>query len=212
MIEPTIEQTAQLDRFSKELYAANTVMNLTRIPREEFGLKHVLDSLLLSEFVREGADLLDIGTGAGFPAWPLACCRPDIQVTAIDSFTKAITFLETVPLPNLRVVKVRAEDCGWVEKFDVVTGRALAPLPIQLEISAAACRVGGLVVPMRTPAEEEAIHRFPVELLGLELGAVEMRPLPGTDIVRCFPVFLKIAKTPGKYPRTWAEIRRQPLA
>lgn len=212
MTEPTDAQRVQLDRFADALYAANTVMNLTRIPREEFGVKHVADSLLLSEFVREGAEVLDIGTGAGFPAWPLACCRPDVEVTAIDSFGKAVAFLETVPLPNLTVLKARAEDRGFEEAFDVVTGRALAPLPIQLEVSAAACRVGGLVIPMRTPGDEEAIHRFPAAVLGLELGAVEMRPLAGTDIVRCFPVFLKVAKTPGKYPRPWAEIRRQPLA
>ena len=187
-------------------------MNLTRIPREEFEAKHVQDSLLVAEFIPQGARVLDLGTGAGFPAWPLACVRADLQLTALDSSRKAIGFLESVPLPNLELVNERAEAWDVREAFDVVTGRALAPLAIQLEVSAARCRLGGLVVPMRTPADEHAARIFPAALLGLELASIEQRTLGETGIVRCFPVFKKVAATPAKYPRAWAEIRRQPLA
>jgi len=201
----------RLRTFEATLYEANAVMNLTRVPRAEFQVRHVRDSLLIAEFCPEGAEVLDIGTGAGFPAWPLACCRPDLQVTALDSLGKATRFLETIPLPNLKIVNARGEAWGVREQFDVVTGRALAPLAIQLELSAAPCKVGGVLVPMRTPAERGAIEAFPATALGLALERIELRTLEGAEIVRCFPVFRKTTRTPPTFPRKWAEIRKNPI-
>ena len=136
---------AQLDAFEafeERLYAANAVMNLTRVPKEEGWLRHFVDSLLIPRPDSEGSSVLDIGTGPGFPAWPLAAARPDLRVTALDSSGKMIGFLQGNPLPNLHAVQDRAETWGVRNQFDVVTGRALAPFGIQLELSAPACRVG----------------------------------------------------------------------
>lgn len=200
-----------LARFEEALYASNEVMNLTRVPREAFMDRHVADSLLVAEFAPQGASVLDIGSGAGFPAWPLAAARPDLRVTALDSAGKATRFLEGVPLPNLEVVNARAEAWGVRERFDLVTGRAVAPLALQLELSAAPCKIGGLVVPMRTPADREAAQGFPAATLGLKLEALEERRVAGTEVVRLLPVYRKVAATPERYPRPWAEMRRKPL-
>jgi 16S rRNA (guanine527-N7)-methyltransferase len=203
------EQLSMFSVFEADLYDRNQVMNLTRVPKEECGVRHFLDSLLLSPLIGDGQRVVDIGTGPGFPAWPLACARPDLSVTAIDSSGKMLGFLARHPLPNLEIVNDRAESWGRREKFDVATGRAVAPLGIQLELSAPVVRLGGLVIPMRTP--NDVFELESLKGLGLELVSIERQVLPGTDIERVFPIYKKIAATPRKYPRDWATIRKKPL-
>lgn len=205
------DQVAAFEDFRRRLYAWNAHTNLTRVPEGECEVRHFVDSLLIAEFVPPGARVLDIGTGAGFPAWPLARARPDVEVVALDSGGKALAFLATAPLPNLMPRHARAESLGEREAYDVVTGRAIAPLAAQLELSAAWCRIGGAVVPFRTPAEESAVRTFPAAELGLELEEAHRRTLPGTDVERLLPVFRKVAATPRRYPRPWKSIRAQPL-
>lgn len=210
-LELTVDQLYRFETYESELYAANEVMNLTRVPRDECWLRHFIDSLLLSPLIPEGSKVLDIGTGPGLPAWPLACARPDIHVTALDSNGKMIVFLSRQALPNLKPVNGRAETWGKREAFDFVTGRAVAPLGIQLELSAPAAKVGGLVVLMRTPNDAHAIKTFPPEELGLRLREIRETVLPGSDAIRLFPIFEKVAKTLRHYPRQWADIKRDPL-
>lgn len=183
-------------------------MNLTRVPREECRLRHFVDSLLFADLIPLGATVLDVGSGPGLPAWPLACARPDLQITALDSSGKMMGFLSKNLLPNLRVCLARAEEWGRREEFDFVTGRAVAPLGIQLELSAAPCLIGGFVAPLRSVHDQFDLE---VRRLGLALDRVVERILPGTDIRRACPVYRKVAATPLRYPRTWVEIRREPL-
>lgn len=196
--------------FEEDLYAQNAVMNLTRVPREEAWLRHILDSLLIAEFIPKGAAVLDIGTGPGFPAWPLALARPDVQVTALDSSGKMLGFLRRHPLTNLTALQQRAEELLLADVFDVVTGRALAPLAIQLELSARPCRKGGIVLPMRTPNDLPEIERL-ASVLGLELEEVHRRTLPVIDAERVFPVYRKVHKTPHGHPRPWSKMRERTL-
>ena len=205
----TPEQTQAFADFEAALYAANAVMNLTRVPREEAWLRHFLDSLLVAPYLPEGAETLDIGCGPGFPSWPLALARPDLRVCALDSSGKMLGFLETQGLPNLEIVQGRAEEWELREGFDVVTGRAVAPLAVQLEISAALARVGGAVVPMRTANDDPEEPDY--EALGLALESVERATLPDVDAERLFPIYRKVRRTPGEFPRRWAEIREAPL-
>ncbi len=210
-LESSPERLDLLRAFEEALYEANRSTNLTRVPRDEFWLRHVVDSLLFQDLISAGAAVLDIGAGAGFPSWPLAWARPDLSVTALDSSGKAVRFLESVPLPNLRVEHARAEEWGVREEFDVVTGRALAPLSAQVELSAAPCRIGGAILPMRTLADREACGSIPAQRLGLRLESVHERELPETGAKRVFPLFRKVRPTSKRFPRQWAQIRREPL-
>lgn len=210
-LKPTGAQFDGLETFEENLYTANEVMNLTRILREDCWSRHFLDSVLFHDLIPEGSSVLDIGTGAGMPAWPLACLRPDLTVTALDSNGKAMGFLKANLLPNLKITLGRAEDFTRREAFDVVTGRALAPLAIQLEVSAAPCKLGGLVLPMRTPADVSEMEGFQGKGLGLALERIEMRPLAATEVVRAFPIYRKVEKTDRAFPRSWTEIKRKPL-
>jgi 16S rRNA (guanine527-N7)-methyltransferase len=208
-LDLTPDQVSAFEGFAQTLYKANEVMNLTRGPRKDCAVRHFFDRLMFQDLIPFHAGVLDIGTGPGFPAWPLACARPDLSVTALDSSGKMIGFLRTQPLPNLEPVLGRAEEFGRRETFEVVTGRALAPLPTQLEVSAAPCAVGGLVIPMRTPGDDfSGVSLAP---LGLELVEVVDRPLADTGVVRSFPVYLKVRPTDARYPRRWPEIRSHPL-
>lgn len=202
-------QIEQFAHFEKALYEANEVMNLTRIEQSESWLRHFVDSLLFVDKIQPESTVLDLGTGPGFPAWPIACARQDLSVTAVDSSGKMLGFLKSQPLENLRLIQVRAEEWGIREKFDVVTGRAVAPLPLQLELSASAAKIGGFLIPMRTIHEEFELESL--GLLGLELEEVLHRELPGTDIVRAFPIYRKVSRTDRSLPRRWAEMKKAPL-
>lgn len=203
-------QFEAFEGFETNLYDANKTRNFTRVPKEECASRHFIDSLLLASVIGRSGALLDIGTGPGFPAWPLACAFPELMVTALDSNGKMLGFLRDHPLPNLTVVQERAEEWGVVEAFDWVTGRALAPLAVQLEVSARPCKLGGTVVPLRTPGDRQEIDGLR-DTLGLSLESVVEVTLPSTDIQRVIPIFRKVRRTPKGYPRPWAEVRRKPL-
>lgn len=208
----TERANSRLDTFLSALYEYNSHTNLTRIPAEEAERLHVCDSLLVNEFIPKGAKVLDVGTGGGFPGWVLACVRPDITVTSIDSSGKALVFLKSQPLQNFNVINQRAEEYVRREEYDFVTGRAVAPFSIQAEISAAWVKVGGLFVPFRTPPEITQIERFRCEILGFILEKVEERTLPESQIKRLFPVFSKSKPTDEQYPRIWSKIKSHPLS
>ncbi|MBS1721677.1 MAG: 16S rRNA (guanine(527)-N(7))-methyltransferase RsmG [Armatimonadetes bacterium] len=210
-VELSADQIAAFQAFGEALYERNKVMNLTRIPKEECWSKHFLDSLLICPLLGEAWSIVDVGTGPGFPAWPLACARPDLRVTALDGSNKGLAFLKEHPLPNFEVVQCRAEEWDRREVFDASTGRALAPLAIQLEVCAPWVKVGGLVLPFRTPGDQVSAESFPAEVLGLGYEDGVYAQLPEGAGERFFPFYLKFEKTPKRYPRKWSEIRAKPL-
>lgn len=210
-VDPDSVDWDLLSEFETGLYERNRTVNLTRVPRDRFFTRHVIDSLLFQDLIPKGSRVLDLGTGAGFPAWPLAWARSDLRVMALDSSGKPLAFLISHALPNLEALQGRAEEWGLPESFDVVTGRALAPLSVQLELSASPCAVGGWVLPLRTESDVPAIEAFEPRVLGLELILVERRTLPMEGAVRVCPKYKKVSKTPPRYPRSWAEIRKRPL-
>lgn len=208
--EPDAELMEGFAAFEADLYEQNAVMNLTRVKREECAIRHFADSLLFHDLIPKDSKVLDIGSGPGFPSWPLAWARKDLKITAMDSSGKMLGFQKRHALPNLSMIEKRAEEYNVAGRFDVVTGRALAPLAIQLELSSRPCREKGLVIPMRTPSDREEVERL-AKVLSLELESVVERMLPVVEAPRLFPVYRKRGLTPAGYPRTWAEIKREPI-
>ena len=125
----TGEQTARLGKHYAMLCRWNRRLNLTRItePRAAASL-HYAESLFGARFIAGAHTLLDIGSGAGFPAIPLAVARPDVQVTALEANQKKSLFLkeskDELGLANFRVVTSRLEDFEW-EGYELLTSRAL---------------------------------------------------------------------------------------
>lgn len=209
-LNPAELDFAVLERFVDDLYAQNEQVNLTAVPREECEVRHLVDSLAVVQLVPEGASVLDVGTGAGFPAWPLAWARPDLRVTALDSTEKRLRFIARHPLPNLSLLHARGEEVTQPEGFDFVTGRAVAPLPVQAEVSAGWVAHGGLFVPFRTPSEAPEATEDRFWKLGLAReGLVEVETSP--DVVRLFPVYRKVGPMQAAFPRQWGQIKRKPL-
>ncbi len=139
------KQLGQLRAHYQAVVEANRVTNLTRIVEPAAAaVKHYADSLALCLWVNERgieADtVLDIGTGAGFPAVPLAAARPDWTVTAIDATRKKVDFLsraaQTIGLSNLNVLHAHSQHWQPGLSFQIVVLRAVAQLPKALEQSA----------------------------------------------------------------------------
>jgi 16S rRNA (guanine527-N7)-methyltransferase len=181
---------------------------------------HLADSLVGLEIepVRTAGTIADLGSGAGLPGLPLAIALPDASVALVDSLAKRCAFLERAvtvsEAANARVVNARAE--AWPEglaAFDVITARALAPLPVVVEYASPLLTVGGMLVAWRgrrNPRDEEAGDRAAAEL-GLEPVEIRhMQPFPGAEH-RYLHLMSKVTETPSGFPRRPGMATKRPL-
>lgn len=209
---------ARFDLYLKRLIAVNAVMNLTAITDpDEIIEKHFLDSLLIAPSIAHGAKLADVGSGAGFPGLPLAILRDDLKVTLIEPTTKRCTFLSELilelGLENVWVVNDRAENLPCMrETQDVVTARAVAALPILLELCVPLVKVDGLMIAMKGQKAPEELEEAKHALKTLHCTLVSADPvrLPSAGD-RYNLIFKKTQTTDPKYPRAYAQIKKKPL-
>ena len=213
------EQTQKtLCDFGKAVVEQNKVMNLTAITEPEQVAKlHLLDSLtVLSVQDLTGKTVIDVGCGAGFPGVPLKIACPGVKLTLLDSLGKRMNWLQEI-LPTLGVdaqcITARAEEAvaDRREQYDFATSRAVARLPILLELTAPYVKVGGAVLAMKGAAaqEELAESKNAIRALGLKVEKVQEFPIDGTS--HAVIVLRKIAPTPKQYPRRYAKIKQSPL-
>lgn len=216
--------------FSDEIYGkfiayydlviqTNKVMNLTAITdAEEFETKHFIDSLLPFREFKGSKTVADIGSGAGFPAIPLAIVLPDVSFCLVDSLQKRVNFLNTVTeklsLTNCSAVHSRAEDFAKQgrEKFDITTARAVAALNILLEYTAPLTKVGGKIIAYKGSNADEEIKSAEKAafVLNCKLEKSLDFTLGGGD-VRVIPVYKKLKPCDKKYPRGGNKPRINPL-
>ena len=160
-----------------------------------------------------------MGTGAGFPGVPLAIARRDVSVTLRDSLGKRVKFLEEVKevlgLQNAACVHGRAEEFAREarEAFDIAVSRAVANLATLCELCLPLVKVGGAFLAMKsTNCEGEvADARRAIALLGGELEETIDYTIPTTDVTHRLVVIAKVSPTPKKYPRPFAQMKKQPL-
>jgi 16S rRNA (guanine527-N7)-methyltransferase len=181
---------------------------------------HLADSLVALELeeVRSASVIADLGSGAGFPGLPLALARPDATVNLIESNRRKSAFLERAALAcalsNVRVVNARAEawDAG-IDGCDLVTARALGPLPVVLEYAAPLLRVGGSLLVWRGARDHDAERAATCAAAELGLEPHEpltVRPYPGA-IRRHLHLMLKVRPTPDRFPRRPGLAIKRPL-
>lgn len=221
----TISETAkdQLEVYYHLLIEYNQVMNLTALtePRE-VAIKHFCDSLTVLQYVDlpEGASVIDVGTGAGFPGLVLKIARPDIRLCLLDSLQKRLSFLETVcektKTEGVRFIHSRAEDgareSDLREQFDFAASRAVASLNTLCEYCLPYVKVGGVFIAMKGKEYKEELS-LSQNALAILKGKVER-----TDAFTLADAgeraILQIRKTnpvPDAYPRTSKKIKNKPL-
>ena len=217
-------QAEQFIKYKDILLEYNKVMNLTAITEEEdVYVKHFLDSVLpvLTGYIENGMNIIDVGCGAGFPSIPIKIYMPDTKFTLLDSLNKRINFLNEVikytDLKDVITVHSRAEDGGrdgnLREKFDVCVARAVAPLNILLEYCTPFVRPGGYFIALKgREAEEETENaKNAMSELKVKLCDTLNTTLHNTDNQRNILVFKKIANTPKQYPRNAGKPKKSPL-
>lgn len=220
------KQKEQFATYYNKLIEFNKKVNLTRITdKNEVYLKHFFDSITplleFSDLFKGEKSLCDVGAGAGFPSLPIKILCPDLSITIVDSLGKRLRFLDELvsdlSLDKVTLVHSRAEDAGQNknlrEKFDLVTGRAVARMSVLSEYCLPLAKVDGYLVALKGPKaqDELAEAKNAIEVLGGSVKEVKELTLPDTDDERTLIVVKKVKATPKKYPRQAGTPNRKPL-
>lgn len=215
---------AQFAQLLELLQAGNERLNLTALRREdEIILKHFVDSLtcLRGGHLDGSLRTLDLGTGGGFPALPLAIVRPELALTPLDSVRKKIEFVrsaaQALGLAQVTPLAGRAEtlarDPAHRERYDRVVARAVAALPVLAELALPLLKVGGRFVAQKGPiaADELEAGRRAAREVGGQVSEVDSFDLPIAGDARTLIVLEKVRATPAAYPRREGVPTHQPL-
>lgn len=217
----TEEQLKSLDVYCKFLLEYNSHTNLTAIKEEDqVYLKHFYDSITFIKAIdlNNMNNLIDIGTGAGFPGMVLKILFPNLEVTLLDSNNKKIKFLEELS-QKLNLTKInffhgRAEDFCIKnrESFDIVTARAVSNMTTLTELCMPLVKLNGYFIAMKGSNEEEVKESLDaIEILGGQIEENIKFNLPIEESGRQIVKIKKIKNTPKEYPRRYEKIVKTPL-
>ena len=215
------EQAQKFSLYREMLIERNKVMNLTAITDpDEILVKHFLDSALPLGFceIPDGASVVDIGAGAGFPSLPMKILRPDLRLTMVDSLGKRVDFLRDVCAAleiEAECLHIRAEDAGREalrERFDVSVARAVSRLPSLCEYCLPTVKVGGVMLALKGgDCKDELKSAYTaIKTLGGRLESSPEYSLPNGD-ERTLAIIKKVSPTPRAYPRPQGKIKAKPL-
>jgi 16S rRNA (guanine527-N7)-methyltransferase len=206
----------------------NAKLNLSAFRTEEHcWVGNILDSLALLRaaeeipFLSDAKKLLDIGTGGGFPLLPLALCLPDVRCVGIDATMKKVEavrhIISAVGIQNAELMCGRLEELGHRndlrETFDIVTARAVAPLPVLLEYAAPFLKVGAVAAFWKSTrvANELASSSKAQQVLGMPFLRIYQYDLGKEWGERTIVFFRKQRATPEAYPRRTGVAKTHPL-
>jgi len=216
------EQINQYMTYMDMLIETNKSLNLTAItePREII-TKHFLDSVTACRFIPQGASVIDVGCGAGFPGLPVKIARDDISLTLLDSLAKRLSFIENVLMANgtknARCVHARAEDGArdkaHREKYDVALSRAVANMAVLCEYCLPYVKVGGMFLALKGPAAPEELKNAEkaIKTLGGEIIEVAEAEVPFTYLLHKIVIVKKVRPCPKEYPRKAGTPSKKPI-
>lgn len=222
-IDLTENMAEKLISYYNILIERNKVMNLTRITEEyDVITKHFLDSLtpLLTGYV--SGNVIDVGTGAGFPGLVLKCAKPDINLTLLDSLNKRIMFLQDAAIEmniidGISFIHSRAEDAGLNlihrEKYDTVVSRAVANLRTLSEWCLPFLKVGGYFLALKGPLAKSELTdaKEAITVLGGEVADIFTVDIPDTDLSHKIIIIKKVRHTPKQLPRKGKKATQVPI-
>lgn len=223
-IYPSVEALHRLELMKQLLVEWNEKINLTAITEsQEVDIKHFIDSAtcLATGYIKDGQQLIDVGTGAGFPGLPIKILNESVEITLLDSLNKRIKYLEDVVsklmLNDVKLVHSRAEDGGlnklYREKFDIALSRAVAAMNVLVEYCLPFVKVGGFFICQKGPSYKEELQAAmkAIEVLGGRLCEVKDYRLPYSDITHHIIIIEKVKETPTKYPRKAGKPASEPI-
>lgn len=220
-IDITSRQLEKLEEYYNLLVEWNEKINLTRITlKDDVYLKHFYDSATIVKVIdlNKIDTFCDFGTGAGFPGIVIKILFPSLNVTLVDSLNKRINFLniviEKLKLEKIVAIHSRIEDFARThrEKFDLVTARAVASLPVLLEYATGIIKKDKYFVAMKASIDEELEQSINAQkILKIKLIDKNSFLLPKENSVRNILLFQKQERTNLKYPRNPSEIKKKPL-
>jgi 16S rRNA (guanine527-N7)-methyltransferase len=227
-IELTAGQVKQFELYYQELIEWNKKINLTAITEySTVQVKHFLDSLTITlalpeaEVERPDFNIVDIGTGAGFPGVPLKILFSQPRLVLIEPTTKKIAFLHHIirklELENVEVLNSRAEEAAHLplyrEQFVLVLSRAVALLPTLVELTLPFCQIGGRFIAQKKGEIDQEVNRAKeaIATLGGRLDQIKKLELDEFKDERYLVIIDKIYPTPNKYPRRPGVPRRRPI-
>jgi 16S rRNA (guanine527-N7)-methyltransferase len=214
------EQLQLLETFIDFVLEVNHTMNLTGHKTKALLLeKGVYDSLLFALKFPENALVLDLGSGGGFPGIPLKIMAPHIHITLMEPIQKKAQFLKAViqklNLKNIDVVTTRAEIYALThrEYFDFITSRAVASLPLLLELAIPLLKVNGVFFAFKgkDAYEEIRLSQNALTVLNSSVQEVIKRQLYHDHEERYLLKLIKEKKTDKKYPRMFSQMKQTPL-
>ena len=223
----SLRHLEQFGIYYQELVCWNRRVNLTSITDyEEVQVKHFLDSLTVMPLLEKGKGyknfrVIDVGAGAGFPGLPLKIMLPEVDLALLEATAKKAEFLQHIvrklELEGVEIVNGRAESIAhenrYREKFDIALSRAVAPLPILLELTLPFCALGGSFIAQKKgdiDAEVSSAERA-ISLLGGSLREVRKIELEELNDERFLVIIDKVAPAPPQYPRRPGIPARRPL-
>lgn len=220
-INLTEEQLVQLDTYCNFLLEYNSHTNLTAIKEEDqVYLKHFYDSLTFIKAidVTKYNNLLDIGTGAGFPGMVLKIVFPELEVTLLDSNNKKINFLQELSnklgLTKINFYHGRAEDFCVKnrESFDIVTARAVTNMTALSELCLPLVKLNGYFIALKGSNQDELNDsKNAIKILGGLIEDTINFELPYDGGERNIVRIIKQKNTPKEYPRRYDKIVKKPL-
>lgn len=216
------EAFLRLDKFAEILVETNKQFNLTAITEpDDITVKHFADSLSIFNVVefKEGAKIIDVGTGAGFPGLVMLLFRPDLDITFLDGTGKKLIFIENIMSEtgvSGKILHRRAEEASrnslYREQFDFATARAVANLNTLSEYCLPFVKVGGSFIAMKSAEASDEIRdaENAIKLLGGEFRENKLFNLV-ENTPRRIVIIKKVSQTPPKYPRASSKISKIPL-
>lgn len=223
-VEITEEQAKKIETYKDLLLEWNEKMNLTAITDEyEIIIKHFVDCLECTKMIKDEKNIIDVGTGAGFPGMVLAIYYDNIEFTLLDALNKRLIFLQDVVeklnLKNVKIVHGRAEEIArkddFKEQYDASVSRAVAQLPVLLEYTSPFVKVGGKCIVMKGDNVDDEIKLSYNALNTLKLKIVDKLNynyvINNEEYNRSILKINKSSNTPQKYPRNFGQIKKKPL-
>ena len=221
-IEITDEQIEKFYKYMNLLIEWNEKINLTSIIEpNDIIIKHFVDCGTILKYINNNDNVIDVGTGAGFPGIPIKILNESLNITLIDSLNKRINFLKEVAedlnLKNLKIIHGRAEDLAqnkeYREKYDKSVSRAVANLSTLSEYDLPFVKINGQMIAMKGFEIDDELEnaKKAINVLGGKVEKVEKFNLIDTDNKRSIIVINKLKPTPKQYPRKAGKPSKEPI-